>query len=786
MLRLIGALALVVAGCEQPPAQLEGRIHGTVIDARDESPVDGASVTADPGGTGATADEDGAFVLDLPAGRYSLVASKPGRRSSEPVELVIARGDTADVVLTIPDLPDELTVRMPIGVVPAGYDELVTLEAEAVDPEGDSLTYTWRQLRGPDITPSFEGQGTPALTLRTLSIEEVVRPEGRFGPMPISAFGQGEYGIELEVSDGEHTATAQAAIRSGSPSGGWPRLAFGIDAYFDCGGIATPRFRIESATPCIPEDPDGGPPTDCTPVELFDADTCTPRLRGHYYGSFELVEQTSGRQVHYLVGRWFGVNDANSSCVRPECHLIAGEKWERTRHASVFTRAIDGELGPDYGPACARCHTLGNDAAGRNAGFDDVSFESGWRWPERFEPGNWDAVPDEVKDLANVQCSNCHAPGMFWKGYGVGVCAQCHDAPPTYTKVAEWRASPMSRFVRSLAEDDPALRKGCTRCHSAQGAVAAWRAEHGSATARPDALIDRTIPNLDETIDAPSVDEVQPITCVACHDVKSDLPRMLRVRGVEHIPSMGTTPIDAGASAVCLRCHNSQVDPTDPETMARRLAPMQGAQSDVFYGSGATEARDELPQHASVAVCTDCHMKAPAAGLEGAAGGHTFLVRARGGRANLAACSGCHEEVDDFDVEALGDWDGDGSVESGRAEYRGLVAVVQEALAGAIDTAAIIDCTGGARAVWFSEVDARIVLVDGAGEPLVDCDGWPLVFADDQLALHRVAFDLLLLERDGSEGLHAPRFAARVLQLAATELLGDAVPEWDLAERSGP
>jgi hypothetical protein len=298
-------------------------------------------------------------------------------------------------------------------------------------------------------------------------------------------------------------------------------------------------------------------------------------------------------------------------------------------------------------------------------------------------------------------------------------------------------------------------------------------------------VIDRTIPTLDEKIEAPSVDEVEPITCVACHDVKSDLPRMLRVRGVEHIPSMGTIPIEAGASAVCLRCHNSQVDPADPDAVARRLAPMQGAQSDLFYGSGAMGARDELPQHASVAVCTDCHMKTPDAGLEGAAGGHTFLVRARGGRANLAACSGCHEDSEDFDVVALGDWDGDGSVESGRAEYRGLVAMVQQALASAIDAAAIADCAADALAVWFSEVDARIVLVDAAGEPLIGCDGWPLVFADDQLAIHRVAFDLLLVERDGSEGLHAPRFAATVLQAAASELLGDALPEWDPAEEGG-
>ena len=61
------------------------------------------------------------------------------------------------------------------------------------------------------------------------------------------------------------------------------------------------------------------------------------------------------------------------------------------------------------------------------------------------------------------------------------------------------------------------------------------------------------------------------------------------------------------------------------------------------------------------------------------------------------------------------------------------------------------------------------------------CGGEALVLPDEHLDLHRAAFDLLLVEHDGSEGLHAPRYAARALQAGLETLLGDARPDWDAA-----
>jgi len=769
------SLALFASACEPAPRVGDGTLIGTVIDARDDEPYPGAVVRVEPGGTEAILGDDGRFAIPLDAGAYEVWAEAEGRRPSDPEPVTVHRGQSTEITLVVPDLPDELRVRVPVGVVPAGYGKLVTIEAVAQDPEDDPLTYTWRQLTGPPIEASFQGQGTPTLTFRTQSLEERVPLTGRFGPVAIPRAGQGEYLIEIEVSDGTHVASGRTQVRSGTAQANWPRLAAGVDGYFDCGDVPNPDFMLDSVSPCRPDE------LDCTPPELEGADTCTPRIRGSYQGAFFLIERTSQRRVLYEVGRWFGVNDQVSGCDRRECHAAEADGWSATRHASVFQRGIEGALRADYEPACARCHTMGNDVTARNHGFDDVSVEVGWDWPERLEPGNWAAMPEDLQGVANVQCSTCHGPALFWTGVSVGVCAQCHDAPPTYTKVAEWRASPMSRFVRGLEADDPALAAECTRCHSAQGFIANIRAERRRSIDEEEARPGSTqLPEVDK-VEPPTAAEAEPITCATCHDAHSANPRMLRLFGETTIPSH-RDPILAASSAVCLRCHNAQVDPRDPEDLAARRAPMFGAQADLLYGSGAMgiEPATGVP-HDGITGCVECHKRAPTdPALAGVAGGHTFRAQSVDGRPNVAACADCHDPADGFDVPASGDWDGDGALESGRVEIRGLLGLARTTLAEAIGAAALSDCQG-TTAAGVTEAGGQIVLVDAGGALLEGCAGEPLVVPDEHLPLHRAAFDLLLVERDRSEGLHAPRYAARALQAAIGSLLGDARPDWDAA-----
>lgn len=773
------AIALAaLAACEPTPRVSDGTLAGVVLDARDGEPFAGALVRA--GDAEETSRDDGRFMLALEAGTYAVRVEAEGRRPSDPATVVVHRGETTEVTLEVPDAPAELRVRVPVGVVPAGYGKLVTIEADAQDPEGDPLTYTWRQLAGASVEASFQGQGTPTLTFRTQPLEEQVPLTGRFGPVAIPRAGQGEYTIEVEVSDGTHVATGRTLVRSGTAQGNWPRLAKGVDGYFDCGDIAHPDFIIDSVTPCL------GPPydDDCTSPELEGADTCTPRLRGYFTGAFFLLERSTQQRVLYEVGRWYGVNDRVSGCNRRDCHAQEADGWAVTRHASVFRRGIEGALREGYEPACARCHTMGDDVTGRNHGFDDVSVETGWDWPETLAPGNWDAMPPELQGTANVQCSACHGPAQFWAGLSVGVCAQCHDAPPTYTKVAEWRVSPMSRFVRGLEADDPALDPACTRCHSAQGFIAGIRAERRGTLDVDEPAPQRPWLRDVAKVDPPTAEVAEPVTCAACHDAHSENPYMLRVFGESAIPSH-RDPLVAGSSAVCLRCHNAQVDPRDPADLAARRAPFFGAQADVLYGAGAMElepASSAGIPHAGPLGCVGCHLRAPTdPSLAGVVGGHTFLVRSADGRPNVAACADCHDAADGFDVPAGGDWDGDGEVEPGRAEVRGLLALARTALGEAIVAAAIPDCLGAAVGAGVGEEGGRIVLVDAEGRILRGCGGEGLVVPDEHLELHRAAFDVMLVERDGSEGLHAPRYVAATLQAAVEALLADGRPDWEPA-----
>ena len=50
-------------------------------------------------------------------------------------------------------------------------------------------------------------------------------------------------------------------------------------------------------------------------------------------------------------------------------------------------------------------------------------------------------------------------------------CAQCHDAPPRYTKVVEWRRAKMSHLTVGLEPAKQSLGGGCPDCHSSQGFV---------------------------------------------------------------------------------------------------------------------------------------------------------------------------------------------------------------------------------------------------------------------------------------------------------------------------
>lgn len=106
-----------------------------------------------------------------------------------------------------------------------------------------------------------------------------------------------------------------------------------------------------------------------------------------------------------------------------ECHEQAAAVWVRSQHARAMESLVS--MGQEFDPECVGCHSLGY---GKPGGF--VSLET-------------------TPKLANVQCENCHGPGLDHllnqdAPYGENAaqsCVQCHtdDFSPDFHYAEYWK-----------------------------------------------------------------------------------------------------------------------------------------------------------------------------------------------------------------------------------------------------------------------------------------------------------------------------------------------------------
>jgi predicted CXXCH cytochrome family protein len=379
----------------------------------------------------------------------------------------------------------------------------------------------------------------------------------------------------------------------------------------------------------------------------------------------------------------------------------------------------------------------------------------------------FESAPRRIRRQGSVWCSACHGPGRIvppqfrWQ-YGakfqVGVCARCHDVEPgdpdanhISPEVREWNVARMSLFTRDLRDDDPALRRECTQCHSAQGFVAF---RHGRELPVPDRAT------------------VAPITCTSCHDPHDARnPFALRVFDTSD-PIAGAQATDLGSGALCASCHRASI----AWDSARDAAP-HAPQSDVLVGRGARLVPPlENGMHRSIAnTCVRCHMTRPAENDRafGLSGGHTFSVVTLTGEGELstAACAPCHGSTAPRDI-GVRDWNGDGRAQRIVDEQGDSMRTIRERMSRAIVARAIHDaCTPARTAASLVDYDARLVLTDASGQILGDCDSDGRL-ADTETAVTVAALpsrladavhDFAMLEKDGSAGVHNPEYAFRIL-----------------------
>jgi hypothetical protein len=279
----------------------------------------------------------------------------------------------------------------------------------------------------------------------------------------------------------------------------------------------------------------------------------------------------------------------------------------------------------------------------------------------------------------------------------------------------QWAESSHSNILLS-----PAQRDNCVACHDG-GAFAAKQTEL--------AALDRDF-NIS-------------IDCRACH-VGQGVELM--EAGTVSIPTAEN--VQGGTGALCMSCHNARRVP-DIDNEGRQ-APHYSSQADIFtatsgirmegFNYGSTQAHVNIEN-----TCVGCHMTEAEEGFAS----HTFNVE------NIeAACGQCHQGATEANIEAGGDYDGNGNTEGFQTEIEGLLALIEARIAEELD--------GGS----FASAGGRIVFTDAADAEITEVPN----------EVYQAAYNHLLVDKDGSLGIHNPLFAVQLLQQSYKGLTGEDVP----------
>ncbi len=338
---------------------------------------------------------------------------------------------------------------------------------------------------------------------------------------------------------------------------------------------------------------------------------------------------------------YLGVGDTTdvqgTSCAT--CHYNGGigapkfEEWKNTLHAVAMDSNI---ANTHFGFACLRCHNTGWDTDNINYGADEYVKQ------DTTVPNYTITDAANFNRVKNVQCEACHGPlgtkdsflsTDHWDSainkldYSAELCGKCHQGSH-HGFYEEWAVSGHAHSADSslaFVVNNPA----CVKCHVAQSFV----------------RFAKDPANYQEKLDATG-DEIQPITCVACHDPHSKkYPHQLRF------------PV-SGARVICDECHNAEIEDTVNINSAPHHTTSGCLSGSKFFGYQYPNEKYQSSAHTFAAKerCINCHLNAEGPGpFGGVAHGHTFLPK-------VQACIGCHADytsvVDTSNHEKMFDYRG--------------------------------------------------------------------------------------------------------------------------------
>jgi hypothetical protein len=452
--------------------------------------------------------------------------------------------------------------------------------------------------------------------------------------------------------------------------------------------------------------PLGSTATVGTTVDKIDNNTLVVTYTPDKLGAYEL-KATSGAYtatVAFNAAKYLGytntfVEGVNKNVNCQTCHSSFVAEWEKTNHATIFTRAMNatpGLNGPNdhYSVNCISCHTTGYDKnpTAKNDGFDDLTFT----YPTVFTNGTYNQLvaqfPDAMK-RGNIQCESCHGPASTHLGatsdyriqatFDAAVCAYCHDSGTHHLFPEQFDAS---LHAKAVDESGPG-REACVRCHTGSG-FKQWA--DGVQTSDPYFDV-----------------SYSPITCAGCHDPHNDAnAHQLRKASASLLAPNATTIAitkeNAGNGALCYNCHQSRTEANAAvaaATINNRFGPHHGPQGDMLVGNNMLElggVKLAKSNHFGITQaegsCIACHMYgiaqvADATGKIQQVGGHSFSVKYPDGRSNMESCMPCHggslglsfADVT-FNFNGSLDHDNDGINEGLQDEVHGMIAKIKAAM----------------------------------------------------------------------------------------------------------
>ncbi len=223
-------------------------------------------------------------------------------------------------------------------------------------------------------------------------------------------------------------------------------------------------------------------------------------------------------------------------------------------------------------------------------------------------------------------------------------CIQCHN-DKTLVLAKEIQAANSGHQTGTTFERNAT---DCAPCHTHQGhlEVLATGAETTAA----------------------AISDPVPVNCRTCHNIhenydstdfslRGQSPVTMLINGVE---------VDLGKSNVCVSCHQPRLP--DPLPVlggaavtlgSNRWGPHHGPQSAMVWGTGGYEISGSLSYPASGADathhdagCVTCHMAEP---FGAQAGGHTFKMAydSHGPVDLVAGCTKCHSGIKSFDLDGV-------------------------------------------------------------------------------------------------------------------------------------